>query len=485
MSGAPGRGTRVVMSRFVDSAVLSGFVRLVGRSELLLFRSPVFCIPKSGEVARWIMDCRALNLLTSEIWPTFLTSVRVLVHSILKYSYLAELDGVSYFHQFDLPTSMLPYFGFNIGCRRYQQTTLPMGWKNAMAVACMASNVLVWDVGLCYCDNLFALGDDLLECQENLSEIRLRADKVGIDLADVQPPTCRPQILGLDLDLVTKKYRLQPSWLDKVKVSWNARGRTRRRWAVLVGQLVYGVYILGLPLGLLHLTLRWVSSTTCTWGTHMNIPAPVVVELKLVFAVLLANPWTHVDTTGTPPVAMVSADASPSGGAASLLTPTSHLTWTWNWDIPPEHQIHREAWATTIGLALAQAHLPDGPLVVVSDCVPWMSILTCGYSLSPLLQWMSTLCWKLLEERKFLTMPVCSKHHWDDLPSRLLEPDLEQAELVNVKDTYMHDTFSIFPSPPPIGWLTSHLCHHVCAVSSLMSSFASQCKANESCAFCP
>ena len=145
---------------------------------------------------------------------------------------------------------------------------------------------------------------------------------------------------------------------------------------MVVGQLVYGVYILGLPLGLLHLTLRWVSSTTCTWGTHMNIPVPVVHELKVVCAVLLANPWTYVDTSGAPPAAMLSADASPTGGAVSVLTPTYHLTWAWNWDIPPEHQVHREAWATTIGLALAQAHLPTGSLARVSNCVPWMFILS-------------------------------------------------------------------------------------------------------------
>ena len=364
------------------------------------------------------------------------------------------------------------------------QTTLPMGWKNAMAVACMTSTTLVHDAGLCYCDNLFPLGETLVECQEKLEVIQRRADQVGIELALIQAPTSHPQILGLELDLITKTYRLQTSWLQKVKVDWNARGRTRRKWAVVIGQVVYGVYILGLPLGLLHLTLRWVSSTTCTWGTHMTLPAPVVIELKLVFALLLANPWTFVETSGAPPAAMVSADASPTGGAASVLTPTSHLTWAWSWDIPPEHQIHREAWATTIGLALAQAHLPAGSLAVVSDCVPWMSILTSGYSLSPTLQKLATHCWNLLEEHAFHTTPVCSKHHWDDAPSRYVDPPRDN-EVMDVKSTYMHDLFVKFPSLPPIGWLAVHQCSCCCVVSTLMSSFASQCRASESCAFCP
>ena len=137
-----------------------------------------------------------------------------------------------------------------------------------------------------------------------------------------------------------------------------------------------------------------------------------------------------------------------------------------------------------IGLALAHPHLPMGSVNVVSDCVPWMSILTCSYSLSPILQKLATQCWTLLKEHKFHTIPVCSKHHWDDQPSRILGPELEHAELVDVRATIMHDNLGGFPSPPPLGWLTLHHCSRVCAVSLLMATFSSQCKVHESCAFC-
>ena len=49
-----------------------------------------------------------------------------------------------------------------------------------------------------------------------------------------------------------ERCRLQPSWLSKVKVSWNVKGRTRRKGAVMIGQQVYGVYprfALGVAMG--------------------------------------------------------------------------------------------------------------------------------------------------------------------------------------------------------------------------------------------
>ena len=134
--------------------------------------------------------------------------------------------------------------------------------------------------------------------------------------------------------------------------------------------------------------------------------------------------------------------------------------------MPIDHQIHREVWATMIGLALAHPHLPMGSVNVVSDCVPWMSILTSGYSLSHTLQELATLCWKLLDGHHFTTMPVCSKHHWDDGPSRLADLDLPlDSNWLNV----MHDVSDVFPSLPPLRLLTVHQCSCVCSVFGLLN----------------
>jgi len=436
-------------------------------------------VPKrGGKECRWIMDLSELNKMTTIKWPTRLCPVRLLVSKILKANWVGELDGVSYFHQFPLPLSLQPYFGFNLGCRRFVQTTLPMGWVNAMAVACLVSDILTWGIGLFYCDNLFPTGESEFECAERLGMVEARAHQVGIEVSLVQSPTRHPKLLGLELDLEAKRYRLRADWLDEVKQGWNVRARPRRRWAVLVGQLIYGVYIMGMPLGLLHQTLSWVSTLKSSWATQLTIPKDVVSEMKSVFALLLANPWTYVDTTDAPATSLISADASPTGGAASLLTPTRHMRWSWTWSVEIDHQIHREAWATVIGLALASPHLPMGSVNVVSDCVPWMSILTSGYSLSHKLQELANLCWKLLDGRHFTTIPVCSKHHWDDGPSRL--PDLDLPE----GSSWLNDVHDVFPSPPPLRLLTVHQCSCVCSASSLLLMFSSMCRGSAPCAFC-
>ena len=154
-------------------------------------------------------------------------------------------------------------------------------------------------------------------------------------------------------------------------------------------------------------------------------------------------------------------------------------------DIP---QIQREAAATLMTLELAApliAALPLGQqLLVVNDAVPWLQILAAGLSRSSVLQELSNACWAILDQRPFQTSPVCSSHHWDDAPSRVL----------TLNSLGWSEHSNVFPPSPPFekdvcvfpSQVVFHSCDHTCFCSHalLLQLFMSQCKHGRPCAFC-
>ena len=418
--------------------------------------------------------------------------MKTIVRTLLSFEFVGELDATSWFHQFGLCDALMPWFGLSVGSLRFQQVTLPMGWNCAPAVAqevCLLLCTLL--SAQAYIDNIFPAGNTLQEATEVMDTVLTRADSIGAKFKVVTTPVSSLSILGLHLDCVHKRYRLDEDWLDKVLVHWDVQARSRLQWAVLCGQLVYALYVTSRPLGLVFhtlFTLAGWSSAALPWSNVLPPTPGMESELPFVYAMLKDNAWVVGSSSG-PTGALVSADASPTGGAGSFLSDTLHMSWAWRWEGEDIPQIQREAAATLMTLELAYheiAALPEGlQLLVVNDAIPWLQILGAGLSRSPTLQSLSNACWAVIGQRHFQTAPVCSGHHWDDAPSRVMD--------INSLGWTVHS--SVFPPSPPFGHADAsefespsqvvvHSCDHTCSQSLLLELFMSQCVHGRPCAFC-
>ena len=367
------------------------------------------------------MDCRSLNAASTVSWPCLLRPVRDLVGPLLENDWLGEFDASSWFHQFELAPRLARWFGWSVGSLRGVQVTMPMGWLNAPAIAQAVAILLLTGLpGGAYIDNFYPGGSSEAECQRNCDTLAARCASVGADVRVEQTPTRSPRVLGLELDLLRKRYRLDPAWIGRAVPAWNGRARSRHAWAVVTGQVVYAWWVTGRPLGAVAPLVRFTADLSgCAWSTVRPSPENVAATLQVAKSVIAANHWVFPASV-SPPTAVISADASPMGGAASLLGPSGHAAWAWRWAAGALPQIHREALATCLSLALAAPLLtPEDTVLIVSDCVPWLQVLSSGLSRSGALQAFSDRVWPSLTGAP-RTAAVCSAHHWDDDPSRCL-----------------------------------------------------------------
>jgi hypothetical protein len=260
--------------------------------------------------------------------------------------------------------------------------------------------------------------------------------------------------------------------------------RTRHSWARLTGQVVYALYTMSFPLRHVRSLLLWAASLSpLSWGEEVAPPAAILAELARVFPLLSANPWRTLSVApSASPTCALSSDASPTGGAASLVTPSSHQQWAWEWDpstVSP-HQIHREALGSLIGLLLAYPSLPPGaPMRLIGDCVPWLSILSSGFSRSDYLQRISDEVWGLLPQ-SFSTAAVCSAHLWDDGPSRQAPAPPAYWDQSSQPSKLLSPPLCNRVTPPILG----HSCSASCPGSDLFQFFLRGSGVGLRCTFC-
>jgi hypothetical protein len=478
-----GRGSRLSTRPILAQGETLGFLRRAGRPPSVedspLHRSPVFSVPKKDGSGRFIMDCRSLNAASTVSWPCLLRPVRDLVGPLLANDWLGEYDASSWFHQFELAPRLARWFGWSVGCLRGIQATMPMGWLNAPAIAQAVALLLLSGLpGGAYIDNFFAGGGTEAECRRNCDTLAARCVSVGADVRLEQAPTQSPRVLGLELDLRRKRYRLDSAWIARAVPAWDGRARSRHAWAVVTGQVVYAWWVTGRPLGAVAPLVRFSAGLAgYAWSTVRPAPENVAATLLVAKSVIAANHWVF-PASSTPPTVVISADASPMGGAASLLGPTGHVAWAWRWAAGALHQIHREAMATCLSLALAAPYLnSEDTILIVSDCVPWLQILSSGLSRSDALQAYSDRVWPSLTGAP-RTAAVCSAHHWDDDPSRCL----------SLSPPYWRRSPDLPPPHPSLGPspLFTHFCPgDSCAGIPVLELYRSQSAHGKQCLLCP
>jgi hypothetical protein len=322
------RPTRISrhMMRHADSMMSYGIVSQSVTPEVLM---PVFTVSKKIPTdLRLILDCRWLNERCERPPPMHLPTIHEVIDYLLDHEWASTCDARSYFYQFHLAAEIQRYFGCRLAAERgmalldlvFQK--LPMGFSWAPAISQRVSNVLVRGLGKAWIDNfiLAAKSEEQLEKSISTFRTRLATANVVADDADMKP-TQRLEVLGLDVDLEFKRYRLSATFAAKAQ-SLNIRASmTIRHTCEAIGILVWGAFVRGTPLCHFPHSLKLLSTASeaasnCgSWDASVSLTTDQVRELTEALADVAHNRWVTRPTVSGGRKATVWADSSGHTGA--------------------------------------------------------------------------------------------------------------------------------------------------------------------------
>jgi hypothetical protein len=190
----------------------------------------LFLVPKkTPPQGRLIGDARPLNELQRPPDDMGLPRILDVIRTVLESSHAAKADGVSYFYQILLGRKIRRFFMARLAGRRgkvqeMQFVRLPMGWKFSPFIAQQLSKCVVkGGVGVAWLDDFLILGQSKTEFHTHRETFLNRVRRYNIEIDNyVLNPETELKALGLEFDLATKQYRLDPAWVDKRKDSWEA-----------------------------------------------------------------------------------------------------------------------------------------------------------------------------------------------------------------------------------------------------------------------
>ena len=223
---------------------------------------------------RFILSCRKLNKMLkstgARIPPCRLPSYREIVDRLMTCSFFREHDFKSYFFQFELDERVRDLFAFRVGPKKYRMRRWPMGYGPVPQVSQAVSETLAVcatdsgrGVQVTWLDNV-VLGAmtraDLLEM-----DLRFQAlcERYGITIGESSEAGARGQILGMEIDLEAKRWRLSPEWIQKT-VAWSdvldfEGSLPLRLWWRLIGSCLWRRHALSQPIRRMIALLRWMS----------------------------------------------------------------------------------------------------------------------------------------------------------------------------------------------------------------------------------
>eukprot|EP00760_Papus_ankaliazontas_P021221 PhM_4_TR18660/c3_g1_i2/m.19873 len=262
----------------------------------------LFTVPKKDESLRLITDGRPLNANFAPPPSMDLPRIHELISDILSHEYVAQADARGYFFQFPLSRGVSKYFGARLGAGRgatkdFAMTRMAMGFSWAPAIAQRTSNVLVRGLGVCWVDNFAIYGNDLQDFARRRNTFLQRAVDVNLLLDDTTlQPTTRTIMVGVEMCLETKRYRMDPKWALSTVLRW---AQLRLAWTPrvmyeIMGLVVWHGHVTRSPLCTLPLTFQWLGSTASllargqlTWDETIGVPDGVIAA----FARISHNTW--------------------------------------------------------------------------------------------------------------------------------------------------------------------------------------------------
>ena len=293
----------------------------------------VFCVPKKAPgTLRFIMSCcvinRALDMSTLPrcILPSYDEILRVVFSGTL----VLQFDFKSFFFQFGLPQEVRHLFAFRARNLHRRMTRLPMGYSPAPQAAQALTLKLVrmaCDVshtkGIAWIDNAIFSGNSL-QLAEVHRVFTSTCAKYNICIGAQEAPAAYTTLLGIEVDLRQRRWRMDPSWVAKTlpaaQLLLLQHAAPLRLWWRLCGALLWRFHALRLSLyGALPI-LTWMSTTSrcgIAWDENYPMEQTTRVALRCQTDSLSENAWRSWVTV-TRPVVQVVCDASLTGWAVVL-----------------------------------------------------------------------------------------------------------------------------------------------------------------------
>ena len=169
----------------------------------------LFLVPKKEDKGRLIADGRPVN--TSMDRPPRM-----------------KIPSVHQVYQFIIPEKARNLFGVRIPMgrrsrrgkiRTYRLKRLPMGWSWAPSIAQAMANKIVGPAkAVAWVDNFIYGGETKTEALQRRDELKRQLERYNCEvsppLTDTYPTT-QILTLGMEVDLASKRYRLDPEWIKR------------------------------------------------------------------------------------------------------------------------------------------------------------------------------------------------------------------------------------------------------------------------------
>eukprot|EP00760_Papus_ankaliazontas_P000246 PhM_4_TR10041/c2_g2_i1/m.99261 len=283
----------------------------------------IFTVLKKNEALRLIVDARRLNNIMAKPPHMDLPTVPEVIDILLRASHFCTVDGRSYFYQFGIAEEVGQFFCAHVSGTKgrfvpLQMTRMPMGWSWAPAIAQHTSNVLLdhGRLGLAWIDNFIFWGNSEDEVNGKLQQFLSRARDCNLMLDTTEPPIVTAgEILGVEVDLVLKTFRLASDWVQKVANLEVKAITTPREIYTLTGNGVWHSYITGKALCRYNTAMSLIRKVAnlvwsgMLWDDPLEIAPIEVAELQKWKRELTANSWNALPVKVVPEVHLWS-DAS-------------------------------------------------------------------------------------------------------------------------------------------------------------------------------
>jgi hypothetical protein len=296
----------------------------------------LFIVPKKNNLGRLISDARPVNALQRPPGEMGLPRIHDIIRYVLTLEQAAKCDGVSYFYQFGLDESVRPYFKVRIAGHRgeiheLQLKRMPMGWKYSPRIAQHTSNFITRGVGVAWLDDFIIGGRSASEFSAHRKLFLERLIKYNVQVDDTElPPREQVTALGLEFDLVAKRYRLDASWVEKrsekldAYVAGAAAGQetTFRATYETFGTLIWAAHVSNKPLWVYAEAMQALSQAAklCrgNYDDLFRLPSYAVRNVTEWVKDVKENPWMSSPPMQPTPTSFehfVFSDASDVGEA--------------------------------------------------------------------------------------------------------------------------------------------------------------------------
>jgi len=322
--GPPGirRGTSRHMSRHQEKLLKWKVVRETRHVRAI---TNFFTVAKKNGTLRLVVDARKINNLMRRIPKMDLPTVQEVLMLLMGSKYYITVDGTSYFYQWHIAPEVGEFFCANLAGARGTFTTvaltrMPMGWSWAPAIAQKGSNTLLSDrgtsLGVAWIDNFIFGGSSKDSTLEKFRRFRDRCDICRVKIDDRDPPVLeRGEVLGLEVDLENKRFRMAASWVEKARALRITSFMTPRELYRITGNCIWACTARQTPLCFFSDQIEVVRriallvAAGLAWDTPVRLSRDEMHALGVWKARVEENEWSTV-TEKAPPVLEMWTDSS-------------------------------------------------------------------------------------------------------------------------------------------------------------------------------